>query len=228
MDVYLIPVGSGRYELYCEDVVEGDEIASDVPPAGRLTGLYLKFKAAFVKLEAERQAGVAPGSPRRWTRRIKDRALRWIAERMAEQRLLWRLRTQSDVQLFHPDDLSPEQAPAIARTMLQRDADHHLRWTIVDGALFAASGVVMLIPGPNLLAYYFGFRLVGHYLSRQGAQHALARAEWRTCSSAQLSRLRLAVALGSHERAQHVHRVASELHLPHLPRFFERISIHSA
>ena len=98
----------------------------------------------------------------------------------------------------------------------------------IDGVLFAVSGIVALVPGPNVLAYYFGFRLVGHYLSRQGAKHALDLALWETCSIEPLSRLRLAAALSSHERARQIHQVASELHLPHLATFFERTAIHPA
>ena len=49
---------------------------------------------------------------------------------------------------------------------------------------------VALVPGPNILAYYFGFRLVGHYLSRRGAKHALTEIIWQARPCAELSRLR--------------------------------------
>ena len=32
MDVYLIPVGLDRYELYCEDHADAETIVGDVPP----------------------------------------------------------------------------------------------------------------------------------------------------------------------------------------------------
>jgi hypothetical protein len=229
MDVYLIPVGAERYELYCEDTGDVEEGVGDVHSTGRFAGLLQKFKAALKKVEDERQGITSPvEGERSWTERMKDRALCWIAERIAEQRLLWRLRSQPHISLFHADDLTAEQALAIARTMLNRDADHHLKWTIIDGALFVLSGAVFLVPGPNVLAYYFGFRLVGHYLSRRGAKHALDLAEWEECPSPQLSRLRQAVALSSHERDRHVRQVAAELHLPHLAIFVERTAIHRA
>ena len=93
----------------------------------------------------------------------------WIAEKIAEQRLLWRLRNESELLLHYPDDMSAEDATTLARAELQREADRHMKWIIIDGLLFVASGVFFLVPGPNLIAYYFGFRLVGHYLSRRGA-----------------------------------------------------------
>jgi hypothetical protein len=84
------------------------------------------------------------------------------------------------------------------------------------------------VPGPNIIAYYFGFRLVGHYLSRRGALHGLKEVQWRTCASLELSRLRRVLKLAPHEREREVHAVASALHLPHLAKFFERTSIKTA
>lgn len=229
MDVYLIPVDPNRYELYCEQVASED-VVGDVQPEGRFAAVYHKFKAALARVEQEHQGGTLPHSeePRSWTERMKDRGLRWIAERIAEQRLLWRIRKETHVTLFHPDDVPSEQAIAVSRAELQREADRHLKWTIIDGVLFVLSGAVALIPGPNILAYYFGFRLVGHYLSRRGATHGLSEVQWTTRASEQLSRLRRAIAMAGHEREHQVHQVASELHLPHLAKFFERTSIPTA
>jgi hypothetical protein len=229
MDVYLIPVGPDRYELYCEDHSDADTIVGDVP-TGRFAAIYHKFKAALAQVEEERQSGVprVHQGPRTWTERMKDRALCWIAEKIAEQRLLWRLRNETDVKLLHPDDMIAEEPMTRVRANLQHEADRHLKWTIIDGTLFVLSGIVAIVPGPNVLAYYFGFRLVGHYLSRRGAKHGLDHVQWSVCSSAQLSQLRQAIAMVSHEREQAVLRVASDLHLQHLATFFERTSTHPA
>jgi hypothetical protein len=99
---------------------------------------------------------------------------------------------------------------------------------VIDGLLFAASGVLFFVPGPNVVAYYFGFRLVGHYLSRKGAKHGLAEVRWESCASPQLSRLRRVLALDPNEREREVHEVASALQLPHLAKFFERTSVKPA
>ena len=230
MDVYLIPVGHDRYELYCEDHGDAEAIVGDVQPTGRFAAIFHKFKAALAQVEEERQSGVprVHEGPRSWTQKMKDRGLCWVAEKIAEQRLLWRLRKETEVKLLHPDDMTGEQAMTKVRTNLQHEADRHLKWTIIDGVLFVLSGIVALVPGPNVLAYYFGFRLVGHYLSRRGAKHGLEDVKWSECASVQLSRLRKAMTLLSHEREQQVRQVASELQLQHLATFFERTSVHSA
>jgi hypothetical protein len=230
MDVYFIPVAPDRYELYCEHDANTDDVGVDVPPKGRLAGLYANFKATLASVEEERLSGekrVHEG-PRSWTERLKDRAMCWIAEKIAEQRLLWRLRNESDLLVHYPDDMSAEDVTTLARAELQREADRHMKWIIIDGLLFVASGAFFLVPGPNLIAYYFGFRLVGHYLSRRGARHALTEVRWQVCPSPQLSRLRRVLVLAPHERDREVHEVASALQLPHLAKFFERTSMKAA
>ena len=68
--------------------------------------------------------------------------------------------------------------PDCARSLLTAARKHHGTWLAIDAALFAVSGVFMLVPGPNVLAYYFAFRVVGHYLSWRGARQALERITW--------------------------------------------------
>ena len=227
MDVYVIPVATDRYELYCEHAGPEADVIGDVPPQGRFAKMYANFKDALARVEEERLSGEtrAHDGPRTWAERMKDRALCWIAEKIAEQRLLWRLRNESELMLHHPDDITSDAASGVARADLQREADRHMKWIIIDGLLFVGSGVFFLVPGPNLIAYYFGFRLVGHYLSRRGARHGLTEVHWQSCASPQLSRLRRVLALEPHERDREVHEVASALQLPHLAKFFERTSV---
>jgi hypothetical protein len=230
MDVYFIPLGPERYELYCDEAGDPEDLVSDVPQTGRLASVVNKFNTALARVEQERLSGEATvhDRPRSWTERLKDRTMCWLAEKIAEQRLLWRLRKESELTLHYPDDMTEATAIAFARAELQREADRHLKWVIIDGALFVASGAFFLVPGPNLVAYYFGFRLVGHYLSRRGAVHALSEVTWTTCPTALLSRLRGAIALVGDHREHEVEQVASELHLPHLAKFFDRLSVKPA
>jgi hypothetical protein len=229
MDVYFIPVASDRYELYCEHESDAD-VKVDDPPKGRFAALYANFKDALARVEEERLSGEQRvyDRPRTWSERLKDRFMCWIAEKIAEQRLLWRLRNESELALHHPDDMLSDVATTLARAELQREADRHMKWILIDALLFVASGALFLVPGPNIIAYYFGFRLVGHYLSRRGARHALTEIRWQTCASPQLSRLRRVLVLAPHDRDREVHEVASALQLPHLAKFFERTSVKAA
>ena len=227
----MLPVGTvtpSGYELYCETPEDPDV---DAPPEGRgfFKSMVLRFRQMLAAAERERRAGRKPvpsgQERRRWTRRLRDRAMRWVAEAVAEQRLLWHLRRQTQATLVRPSDLPADSARAVLNEALRRDADRHMRWLLIDTLLMLASGLLILIPGPNILGYYFAFRVVGHYLAWRGARQGLRCVAWADRPSPELKELRQVAALPDPERAVLVDRVASALGLEHLPAFFDRLAI---
>jgi hypothetical protein len=230
MDVYLVPVGPQRYELYCE-VPDELEDAQAEPPRGFFRGLFHRFKEMIAEAERERRHGLPAGVRRGWFGRMRARMLRWVAESIAEQRLLWHLRQQDAACLHYPDDVNEQHAAAFLRQQLGRDADKHRRWMIIDGIAFLASVVVLgpfflLIPGvANVPAFYFGFRLVGHYLSHRGASRGLNTVVWRHSANAPLTELRGLLTLDPDARESRVHAVAATLRLEHLASFFQRAAV---
>jgi hypothetical protein len=222
MDVYLVPVGADRYELYCE-IADDPEEAGE-PPSGMFRRLRQRFSEMLAEAERERRqgSGTVEGG---WMARGKSRLMRWVAESIAEQRLLWHLRRQTEACLFHPDDVDERDATARLRTSLKRDFEKHRFWLIIDSVGLIASAALTLLPGPNLIAYYFAFRLVGHYLSLRGAKQGLTAVTWRTVKSAPLSELRRAIGLEPEVRGRRVRDVASQLQLEHLATFVERTAV---
>jgi hypothetical protein len=227
MDVYLVPVDADRYELYCEVPDEPREPAGG-PPEGFFHRMRQRFAAMLAEAEHERRHDHAGRARQGWAMSVKSRTMRWVAESIAEQRLLWHLRRQDDACLFYPDDLANQQATAILRQRLGSDSDKHRFWLIIDSLGFVASGLLFLVPGPNLVAYYFAFRMAGHFFSLRGARHGLARVRWTSKRSTPLSDLRRAIGLGTEERERRVHDVADALNLEHLVKFFERIAIRAS
>jgi Mitochondrial K+-H+ exchange-related len=227
MDVYLVPVGADRYELYCEvpDEPDTDQVEGQEPSRGFFRRLLVRFREMLAEAERERRQAHTTPVQGGWLGRIKARTMRWVAESIAEQRLLWLLRRQTEACLFYPDDLDEAKAITILRSQLGRDFDKHRFWLTIDSLGFVASGLVALVPGPNVLAYYFAFRLVGHYFSLRGARQGLSGVQWRSEKSAPLSELRRAIDLEPAVRVRHVHDVALRLRLEHLASFFERTAI---
>jgi hypothetical protein len=221
MDVFLVPVSAERYELYCE---EPDEVAPvSAPSPGIFKRLMQRFREMLAEAERERRRGPAEsGAQPGLASRIKTRAFRWMAESIAQQRLLWQLRGRTEARLIYPDDLSEPHAIEILRRTLGRDFERHRFWLVLDSLGLIASGVLMLVPGPNLVAYYFAFRTVGHFLSMRGARQGLAKLQWRPEPSAPLSALRAMVTVAPEARAERVHAVAATLRLEHLASFFQR------
>ena len=87
-------------------------------------------------------------------------------------------------------------------------------------------GVVLFaIPGPNVVGYYFAFRVVGHYLSFRGASRGLNGIVWQQESTAPLTELRRVLGLDPQQREPRVHAVAATLRLEHLVTFFERTAV---
>ena len=222
MKVFLVPVAADRYELYCEDHGEQAVVAAEAP-SGFVRRATHRFREQIA--EAEREGRRAPpdeGKPTSFAARAKRRVLRWIAEAIAEQRLLWYLRRQTDVRLIHPDDLTDAQARQLLRRTLTRDSERHRFWLVVDAIGGAASLLLVLIPGPNVIGYYFLFRIFGHYLSLRGAQQGLSKIAWTLEPNGALTTLRSVAGHAAAARAEVVGEVASSLQLEHLAKFFDR------
>ena len=226
MDVYLLPVGADRYELYCEVPDEPDDAGVVEPPRGFVRSLIHRFKATIAEAERERRHGKAANVPRGWFGRLRASTLRWVAESIAEQKLLWHLRKQDSACFHYPDDLQESPAIAIRRDQLGRDYKKHRFWLAIDSVLMVVLGVALFaVPGPNVIGYYFAFRVVGHYLSLRGASQGLDAVTWRNEPTAPLTELRRVLTLEPGLRESRVHAVAEMLRLEHLVSFFQRTAV---
>lgn len=222
LDVYVIPLGPDRYELFCERQADEDAPVLDDGGQGVWARLTQRF-GILLRAAEDREEGSGTAQPATgWLGRLQARMLAWVAERIAEQRLLWRLRGKAHVVAHHPDDVTFDTILPLAHRLLRHDYERHRRWLVVDVVLLVVSGVLALVPGPNVLAYFFAFRVVGHWLSMRGASNGLHVAHWRGHSCPPLARLRGVERLDPRARAQHIQAVASELNLERLPRFVER------
>jgi hypothetical protein len=220
MQVYLVPVGAERYELYCE--VQDADPAEEAAPRGFVRRTVHRFRVTVAEAEREQQNPEASAGQRGFAARVKARVLRYIAESVAEQRLLWHLRGCTKSVLVRTEDVSDVHAREILRRQLNRDFERHRFWLAIDSLGLAASAVLALLPGPNLLAYYFLFRLVGHFLSVRGARQGLVKCEWTLEPPAALTALRQLIDLPAPERADRVREIASELRLERFAAFFEK------
>lgn len=154
----------------------------------------------------------------RWSDSIVCR----LADSLDEQRTLWALRSLTSATLLFPSNMTAFDASAALRSNLQASQAHHGRWMVVDLLLFIASGVLFFVPGPNIVAYYLGFRTFGHLQSWRGARQALGPLQWTVQSSDALAELAALVSVPHERRAPRVEAIAGALGLSHLPAFFER------
>jgi len=234
MDVFLVPVGRDNYELYCEHVDE-PEAHGEGPQSGFFVWLkspslffaWLKYRfhRMLAEAERERRRGYVAADRDTWFQQTKRWTMRWVAENIAEQRLLWNLRRHSDATLHYPDDITEEAATGVMKAQLARDYDKHRFWLVINSILMVASAALILIPGPNIIGYYFAFRVVGHLFSVRGASNGLARVHWTPLASGPLTDLRCALSLDAVGRLRQAEEVASRLRLEHLVTFFQRTAV---
>ena len=220
--VYLVPVGAARFELYTE---QRDDAVPDGPPLPP-EGFWQRWRHRLHERwrESVRTARRAEPSAG-WLGRLRDWAVRGVSETIAEQRTLWSLRACTGAALVHPSDLTEETAAAARDRLLTHAGRHHGRWLIIDAVLLAVSGVFVIVPGPNVLAYYFAFRVVAHYLSWRGARQALVRTAWRLSPEPALADLGRLAGLPREARASRVDAIAAALNLPRLAAFFDRTAV---
>lgn len=224
LDVFLVPLGLDRYELYCEPGrADPDSSPQRDPPSGLISRVSRAATDLFYR--AVREGEAKESSHPDAGREPRGRLRRWIttrlAETLAEQRLLWRLRTEPEVQLSFPADLSTSEAQTAVQARLRADLARHSRWCLIDTALAALFAPFTLVPGPNLPVYYFVFRAVGHLLSVRGARQALRRTIWTYRPSAPLTALRGLDVLAPALRAARLDEVNAALGLERLGVFVD-------
>lgn len=222
MTVFLVPIGRDRFELYSE---AGDE--PPVPPephSGRLRRWFHTAHVQWHQLVERARHGKPQSRFARW----RDAIVCRLAEAIAEQRTLWALRADTSATLTHPADVTEAHARGVLNASLGRARVHHLRWFVIDVVLFIASGVLFFVPGPNLVAYYFMFRFVGHLQSWRGARQALENIRWTFEPETELAELGSLVDVPRDARAPLVEAIAAKLNLPRLSAFFDRVAVPSA
>ena len=222
MDVYLVPVGPDRYECYYE-AAEQDETDEPVEGQGFFARMRMKFNQQLKDAERARHPK-AVEEPTTFLGRMQRRSLRWIAERIADQRLLWHLRKVDAATLHASSDLATTDADKIMRSNLKWDADHHRNRLILHSLALIAAIPVALVPGPNVLGYLFTFTVVGHFLAWRGAVRGLHEVAWTIAPSPALSELRRAFSLDAAARHRVISDVAHSLHLPKMARFVEQMA----
>ena len=223
--VYLVPIGLGRFELYTEPADDTAAAAAPAEAAGfwgrTVRGLLESWHELARAAHAERDVGAPSGR----LARGRDWLVRRIAESIAEQRTLWSLRGVESAVFVHPSNLSSASAAAIRERLLTHRRRHHGWWLIANLVGVAVTAILVLLPGPNLIGYYFVYRAIGHFLSWRGARQALERVAWTLRPEDALAELGELAQQPRAERAGRVALIAVRLQLPRLVAFFDRVAV---
>ena len=221
MVVFLVPAGRDRFELYSE---VGEELApAPALEEGRFRRWAHTVNVRWHQLVEAARRGRARGRLARW----RDAVVCRLSESIAEQRTLWALRTRTSATLRYPANIPVDRAKSELDRAVADARRHHLRWFIIDVVLFVSSVVFFFVPGPNLVAYYFAFRFIGHLQSWRGACQAMDVVSWSFDPDAGLAELAALVDLPRAVRAPRVAAIAARLNLQRLASFFDRVTVPS-
>lgn len=235
MDVFLIPAHTDdQYELYYEapEGAEGAEDEGADAGEGRVKRLIHRVRHRFSEMlrEAEEwrlrrhEEEEAAHEKASVMTRLRRRAMGFVVERIAEQRLLWHMRTATCICAQIPTDLSEFEAEQIIRRTLKKDLDHHFKWMWIDLLLLILVSPLVVVPGPNVPGFYFTFQVVGHFLSWRGAKHGLDGANWTIKQNPALTELRPLLTTTEPHRIRRIQEVAARLRLQHLATYFEQVA----
>ena len=222
----MIPVGADRYVLYYEQTIE-PEPEDEPAPTGRFAKLQRRFSELLRAAEERRNEDQDEQAP---TSRIVD------GPDAGSHDVLDRETHRGAAAVVESAEAGAVSSPSIraTRPSMRCCRTFSRRCSAISSAIgsgssstpigLVVSGLLAIVPGPNLLAYFFLFRVGGHWLSMRGATQGRRRVQWEGRPCELLNGLREALHMGRRERHGRVQQIASTLHLRHLPTFFERVT----
>jgi hypothetical protein len=162
--VFLLPLDSRQSFFYSED-------DSDGPGAiGSYRGLrgWAERTAHRVRLAIRHPKGLLAQKLRHgWD---------WLQRRIhPDEALLAALLWATTIEVYHRSSLPASEAEALWFDYLRRRIRRHLPWLCFDAVLSPLSLVLALLPGPNVIGYWFAYRAVRHALILIGIRRVLRR-----------------------------------------------------
>jgi hypothetical protein len=165
LKVYLLAVAPDRREFYGELVEppesEGEHEGQGQGGRHRWAVRRLRLLEASWKQSEGRGARVIRGL---WS---------WLQRRAhPDEPLLARLRSAGAITVHHPASMDAEVAGVAWSRFLKGGRRRHLPWLIFDSLVAPLTIVLMPLPGPNLIGYWFLYRAIHQLLILTGLRRA--------------------------------------------------------
>jgi hypothetical protein len=157
--IYLLSIDQRRFFFYADESEasgeEEDAESAGAEPAGlggRLQARYEKLQAAWQ--QAESGVGL-------WTRRAWNWLHSWSHP---DETMLLRLGAARHIDLHHPASRSVDEVRTLWRVYLAHRWWRHLLWMSVNTVVAPLMIPLALLPGPNVVGYWFLYRAIYHLL----------------------------------------------------------------
>jgi hypothetical protein len=163
--IYLLLIDSARFFFYSDesetidDEAEGDRsITSHAGVRGWLCARYERFKAAWEHADAGALL---------WMRRTWDWLHSWSHP---DEAMLARMWSARQIDLHYPAGRRGDQVLVIWHDYLRQQLVRHTVWLSINSFIAPVTVLFAILPGPNLIGYWFAYRAIHHLVVVWGIQ----------------------------------------------------------
>lgn len=156
MRIIAIPLSDGRRAYYSEGPTP-EELAG----AGWLTRKLSGMRTGLNRKEG----GLGP-----WMARMMTRLERLAP---ADEPILRDLRPALAIEMLHPPGDDPKEVRRAWRRYLKHRRPPQLWWMLLNGLIAPFTLLLAVLPGPNVIGYWFGYRAICRLLAFLGIRRAL-------------------------------------------------------
>ncbi|HYE64353.1 MAG TPA: hypothetical protein VD966_02150 [Pyrinomonadaceae bacterium] len=172
MKVYLLGLDDERCVFYTEGPETVAEFEDAAPRSGPRGWVERKYKSLQVILR-ESESGVGLHMRRAWE---------WLQRRASpDEPVLRSLRGAQAIKLYHPLTLTERESLSLWADYLASRRRRHTIGLIVNGLISPLTVLLTPIPGPNVIGYWFVYRLICHLLALLGVRRAGSRRVTTQC-----------------------------------------------
>ena len=164
MKIYLLSIDRRRFFFYADeseppdDRTEGDALAGGAAgrPGGWFSGRRHRIQSAWEHSDARAV---------QWSRRAWDWMHSWAHP---DESMLSRFRSARRIELYHPAARDAGEVRKLWGEYLNHRWWRHILWMSANGLVAPLLWRRWLLPGPNVIGYWFAYRAIHHALILRG------------------------------------------------------------
>jgi hypothetical protein len=156
--IYLLLIDHSRFFFYSDESEASDDSERGKGSSSlRRSGVRGWVLAKYDRFRSAWQH--ADSGALHWMRLSWDWLHSWTHP---DEAMLARLRSAPTVELYHPASRRGDEVRAIWMDYLRQQWRRHLVWLIVNAVIAPISVLFAILPGPNLIGYWFAYRAIHH------------------------------------------------------------------
>lgn len=161
MKIFLLKIDDRRHTFYSEGPEEVSDRSEEGAPRGWVERKGRQWRD-WLEHSDSRTA--------RWARRVRGFLERFVGR---DEPLLRGLRKTESVMIHHPESWTRDQAREAWVAYIQKRRRHHGLWLALDALMGVPSILLAALPGPNVVGYWFAYRVACHALALLGIRKVL-------------------------------------------------------